>query len=355
MIPSLGLWTLAHIYVFWRISSVPVVAKRVPRVVLIAIAVFLWASFLLERTVPPLEIIGINWLAVLFFTLICLLAADLVTGFGFLLRRFAPRIRGWALLGSGALTAIALVQGIRPPVVHDYTVRLAGLPSREDSTVVVVISDLHLGTLLGERWLDTRIAQVEALHPDIVVALGDIVEGHGGTESALVPALRRLRAPLGVWAVTGNHEHYGSRGPLTGPLDAAGFTVLHDSWAEVRPGLVLAGVDDLTRSRRTGRDSVAVERALAGRPAGATVFLSHTPWRAEVAARAGAGLMLAAHTHGGQIWPFDYLSATRYPLQAGWYVVDGMPVIVSRGTGTWGPRMRLWRPGEILRVTLRAG
>ncbi len=70
MIPGLGLWTLAHVYVFWRIASVPVVARRVPRAVLIALAVFLWASFLLERTVPPLEIVGINWLAVLFFTLL---------------------------------------------------------------------------------------------------------------------------------------------------------------------------------------------------------------------------------------------------------------------------------------------
>ncbi len=191
MIPGLGLWTLAHVYVFWRISSIPVVAKHVPRLALIAVAIFLWASFLLERTVPPLEIIGINWLAVLFFTLVCLLAADLVTGFGFLLRRFAPAIRGWALVAAGALTAIALVQGLRPPVVTDYTVRLRGLPAAQDSTVVVVISDFHLGTLLGERWLNARIAQVDALHPDLIVALGDIVEGHGGTESTLVPALRR--------------------------------------------------------------------------------------------------------------------------------------------------------------------
>ncbi len=354
MIPGLGLWTLAHVYVFWRISSVPIVARRVPRIVLIAIAAFLWASFLLERSVPPLEIIGINWLAVLFFTFVCLLAADLVTGFGFLLRRFAPSIRGWALVAAGALTCIALVQGLRPPIVRDYTVRLSGLPALEDSTVVVVISDLHLGTLLGKGWLDARIAQVEALHPDLVVALGDIVEGHGGTESTMVAGLRRLSAPLGVYAVTGNHEYHGGRGLGAGPLEAAGFTVLHDRWAEVRPGLVLAGVDDLTSRHRSGNDSEAVERALAGRPRGATVLLSHTPWQAEAAAKAGAGLMLAAHTHGGQIWPFNYLSATRYPLQAGWYEVDGMPVIVCRGTGTWGPRMRLWRPSEILRVTLRA-
>jgi predicted MPP superfamily phosphohydrolase len=137
-------------------------------------------------------------------------------------------------------------------------------------------------------------------------------------------------------------------------FEAAGFHVLRDRWAEVRPGLVLAGGDDLTSRRRRGTDSGAVARALADRPPGAAILLSHTPWQAAEAARAGAALMLAAHTHGGQIWPFTYLSMTRYPLEAGRYVVDGMPVIVSRGTGTWGPRMRLWRRGEILRITLRA-
>lgn len=354
MIPSLGLWTLAHLYLFWRIASVPIFEGRARRIALAAVLALLWASFLLERSVRPLEVIGVNWLAVLFLTLCCLLAADLVTGFGLLLKRLAPTIRGCALVAAAALTAIALVQGLRPPVVRDYTVRLNGLPAAQDSTVVVVISDLHLGNLLGERWLAARITQVDALHPDLVVALGDIVEGHGGAESTLVIGLRHLAAPLGVWAVTGNHEYHGGRDLGRGSLEAAGFNVLHDRWAEVRPGLILAGVDDLTSRRRSGRDSGAVERSLAERPRGATVLLSHTPWQAEAAAKAGAGLMLAAHTHGGQIWPFNYLSATRYPLQAGPYVVDGMPVIVCRGTGTWGPRMRLWRPGEILRITLRA-
>ena len=354
MIPGFGLWTLAHVYLFWRIASVPIFAARARRIALAALLAILWASFLVERSVRFLEVGGVNWLAVLFFTLCCLLAADVVTGFGFLLKRSAPTIRGWALALAAALTAIALVQGLRPPVVRDYTVRLRGLPAAQDSTVVVVIADLHLGNLLGERWLAARIAQVDALHPDLVVALGDIVEGHGGAESTLVAGLRHLAAPLGVWAVTGNHEYHGGRGPGTGPLEAAGFNVLHDRWAEVRPGLVLAGVDDLTSRHRAGRDSGAVEHSLAGRPRGATLLLSHTPWQADIAARSGVGLMLSAHTHGGQIWPFTYLSATRYPLQAGPYVVDGMPVIVSRGTGTWGPRMRLWPPSEILRITLRA-
>ncbi len=96
-------------------------------------------------------------------------------------------------------------------------------------------------------------------------------------------------------------------------------------------------------------------RALAGRAPGATILLSHAPSQANRVSAAGVDLMLSGHTHGGQIWPFGYLVRREYPLLAGEYAVGGMTVIVCRGTGTWGPRMRLWHPGEILRITLRAG
>jgi predicted MPP superfamily phosphohydrolase len=364
MFVPLGLWLLMHAYVVWRAASVPPMTGRVPRMALVAAAAVLCLSLPLPRLLErwgavglarALEPVGMTWLGVVFLVVVCLLAADVATGFGLLVRRFAPVVRGSALAAAGALSVIALVQGHRPPVVRDYVVRLPGLPADADGTVLVAVSDFHLGTLLGERWLAARVGEVEALRPDAVVALGDMVEGHGGVEGALVPVLRRLRAPLGVWGVTGNHEYHGGAGSRARVLEEAGFRVLHDTWAEARPGLVFAGVDDLTSRRRSGRDSGAVQRALAGRPPGAaTVLLSHSPLRAEEAARAGAGLMLCAHTHAGQIWPFTYLSRLEYPLNAGRYVVAGMPVIVSRGTGTWGPRMRLWRPGEILRITLRA-
>ncbi len=79
--------------------------------------------------------------------------------------------------------------------------------------------------------------------------------------------------------------------------------------------------------------------------------MSHAP-DIDRAADSGVGLMLSGHTHGGQIWPFDYLVKRRYPLIEGKHGVSGMTVIVCRGTGTWGPRMRLWSPGEILHITL---
>jgi hypothetical protein len=137
-------------------------------------------------------------------------------------------------------------------------------------------------------------------------------------------------------------------------MEKARFKVLRNRWAEVRPGLIVAGVDDLTSKRRSGIKGDFLAQALKNRPEGAAILLSHTPWEAEKAASYGVGLMLSGHTHGGQIWPFDYLVRLAYPLLEGRYEVDGMPVIVTRGAGTWGPRMRLWGPGEILKVTLRS-
>ncbi len=362
MLVSAG--TLLQLYVFWRAASVPFLTRHVRRGTLVGLGVVLWAGLLLPFSLGHgssgmlatlLEFGGMTWLAVLFLAFVALLAVDLVTAFGFILPRLAPALRGWALVAAGVLAAFATVQGLRSPVVRDYEVRLAGLPADLDGTVLVVVSDLHLGTLVGERWLAARVAQVQALRPDMVVLLGDLVEGHRRAEGDLLANLRRISAPLGVWAVTGNHEFHGGRESGGGVLESAGFQVLHDRWARVRPGLVVAGVDDLTSRRRSGQSGDPVGKALSGHPPGAAILLSHTPWDAEKAAADGAGLMLCGHTHDGQIWPFGLLVRRVYPLLGGRYRVAGMPVIVCRGTGTWGPRMRLWLPSEILRLTLRAG
>jgi predicted MPP superfamily phosphohydrolase len=352
-----------HVYVFWRAATAPLVKRHIPPKYLIGAGVILWGMFLLGRNyghggtgvlAATLEFFGMNWMAMLLLTTVSLLTVDLVTVFGFIMPRLAPSMRGWALVAGGVLSAIALFQGMRPPVVQKYEVSLAGLPAEMDGTVLVGLSDLHVGSLIGERWLAARVAQVQAQRPDIVVLLGDIFEGHGPPEEELISTLGRLSAPLGLWAVPGNHESHGRSDTALLALEEAGFHVLVNRRVEVRPGFVLAGLEDLTSRRRHGQGGDPISSALADRPPGATVVLSHTPWEAERLAEAGTGLMLSGHTHGGQIWPFGYLVRQRYLLLGGRYEVNRITVIVCRGTGTWGPRMRLWRPGEILRVTLRA-
>lgn len=355
--------TLMQGYVFWRAASVPFVMRHISRRRLIVLGIALWMLFLLARAMRPedtggiaaiLEFLGMTWMAMLFLLFVCLLAVDVATGFGFLLKRFVPVLRGAALVAGSALSVLALIQGLRAPVVQSYDVYLDGLPAKLDGTMVVALSDLHLGAVLGERWLAARVEQVQAERPDVVVLLGDVFEGHGLPEPELLATMRHLSAPLGVWAVLGNHESHGSRSDNLALFEKAGVRLLGNTWAELHPGLVLAGVDDLASRNNSGYADAFLAKALAGRPAGAIILLSHAPLPPNVVTGKGVNLMLSGHTHGGQLWPFGYLARDRFPLFEGHYELGGMTAIISRGTGTWGPRMRLWHPAEILRVTLHS-
>ena len=355
---------LLHAYVFARAAAVPWIARRIGGRALALLAVALWAGTQLSRSLAhdatggiaaAAELLAMDWLATLFLLAVALAFVDVVTLSGLLAPRLSPRLRGWALAAGAAMAALAVIQGMRAPVVTEHEVTLSFLPADADGLTVVAVSDLHVGTVLGPRWLAARVAQIEHLRPDLIVLLGDVVEGHGIAAEDVLPPLRRLAAPLGVWAVTGNHDRGGGRDSGADLLTSAGVTVLSDWWAVVRPGVIVAGVDGRSWRRRAAAAADPLAAALGGRAPGATILLTHDPTGAERAAARGAELMLAGHTHGGQVWPFGYLVRTAYPLLAGRYEVAGMPVIVCRGTGTWGPRMRLWRRGEILRITLRAG
>lgn len=354
------IWTLMNVYAFWRISSI---SAHIPRTVLVIAGVTLWASYVAGRILArqgihvvaaPLEWIGSYWLGVIFFILISFVAVDIVTGFGYLLPRQAPAFRMYALAIAGLFSLIALVQGHRAPLVSSYEVRLPDLPAALDGIVLAVATDMHVGETVGAEWLARRVDQIQGLQPALIILGGDIVEGDSYGQE-LLDAFRRFSAPLGVFAVTGNHEFYTGVDASVRFLEEAGIQVLRYRWAELCPGLVLAGVDDLTARRQYGEHGSFVQQALANRPIpAATIFISHTPWHMDTARAAGVGLMFSGHTHAGQIWPFGYLVKLQYPFVSGKYDLGGMTLFVCRGTGTWGPRMRLWRRSEILRITIRA-
>lgn len=358
----LSVITLLQLYVFRRVIALPYLQGRKGRVAVIFAGGLLWVIFAFARlgaheqlVAPPriIELIGMDWMGVVFLLATALLAAGLVPLPGAFRGQWIQILRGGAVLLGLLFSALAMIQGVRAPEVVSYEVRLAALPPELDGTVIAGVSDLHLGTLLGKSWLEERVAQIAAEKPDLIVLLGDLFEGHGPPGAELLASLGKLSATMGVWAVAGNHEFYGSQQTTAAVNAVGGLRVLENSWVEVRPGLVVAGVDDLTVHRGSLRAQL-IPTALAARPPGATILLSHSPLNSGQAAAMGVGLMLSGHTHGGQIWPFGYLVKLFFPLFAGSYEVGEMTVIVGRGTGTWGPRMRLWRRGEIIRVTLRA-
>ena len=355
--------TLMHIYVVFRSTQaqIPFTDKVLPFKPTIAAGVILWIFLAMGSSFGRdgkgffaiiSEFMGMNWLGALFLLFVSFLAVDVITVFGFLMPKLTPSIRGAAFILGLALSMIGLFQGLRSPLIEKYEVIMPDLPKSMDGTILAVMTDTHLGALIGENWLKARIAQVNAAKPDLVALVGDIFEGHGEDEKKFLNMFDGLTAPMGIWYVLGNHEFYGG-GDLN-RFKNGSLRLLRDEWVEASPGLVIAGVDDLTVRRRLEGAGDSVSKTLKNRPEGATILLSHTPWLVESAAREKVGLMLSGHTHAGQIWPFTYLVKRRYPYLEGRYDTGGMTLIVCRGTGTWGPRMRLWKPGAILMITLRA-
>lgn len=363
LLTVLGIWAAMHAFVFWRVSSVPWIRGHCPLWAIWVAALLFWASYPLARIFEargwdrlglPLEYLAANWIGTLFLLFAVLLVLEVLSIPGWAWRAHLPVARGWAVVAALVLALIALVQGMRPPIVRDYEVRMPGLPVERDGMVLVHLSDLHLGTLIGHRWLSNLVTRVNALKPDAILMVGDTIDGNAQRVVPLVAELSKLRAPLGIFAVTGNHEFYAGLDASLAVLRSAGFRVLRGEYVEVAPGVVIAGVDDVTVRMRPGVPDNQLTNALTGRPPAATILMSHTPWNMREAAELGANLMVSGHTHNGQIWPFTYLVKARYPHVAGQYQIDGMSLVVGIGAGTWGPRMRLWRPGEIVRITLRA-
>jgi hypothetical protein len=351
------LWTGLHAYVLSRLLSIPFIAHHVPPTLLIAVVLFLGASYILARLAEHfqiggathvLEYIGANWAGIFFLLFVTTLMVDIVTGFGLMFRPMLPALRSGALITAGVLVLISMVQAWRDPEVTEYEVCMKGLTRR---TVLAVASDMHLGPMLGRRWARERAAQFQLLQPDIILLVGDIFEGDETTHEKWLPVLRQFHAPDGVFMVTGNHELYAGAGKIIELLRRAGIRVLRDESVEPLAGLVISGVDDVAFRGRKAH-AAALAKVLRERPAGPTILLSHTPLLAEDAERAGVKLMLSGHTHEGQIWPFNYLVRMAFRLLSGSYNLGGMIAIVCRGTGTWGPRMRLWKRSELLRITL---
>jgi predicted MPP superfamily phosphohydrolase len=185
------------------------------------------------------------------------------------------------------------------------------------------------------------VSAVAGLQPDLIVATGDIVDAEIDHLDGLSQRFASLQPPLGKYAVTGNHEFYAGIKPALDFLGRSGFAVLRGTAVSPRPGLVLAGVDDPVAG---GGDEIAL---LPLAPRDFTVLLKHRPLLA-AGSLGRFDLQLSGHAHRGQIFPFNLLTGLTFPMQDGLYRLGGESwLYTSRGTGTWGPPMRLFSPPEI--------
>ncbi len=360
----LGIWLVFHLYVGWRLWSLPVFANPTGhRILLLGLAV-LYISYPLGRYLyhhgmprigTMLEYGGGVWMGTLVLLLSALGIVDLVTLFGFVLKPWVVQMRTAAICVALLLAVVAWIGGIVRPRTVELEVELPNLPASADGLVVAHLTDLHLGALIGERRLQSVVEQIDGMNPDVVVVTGDLVDGDAGTVENMVPVLKTLTAPRGVYSILGNHEMYAGPERCRDLMRDFRFRGPRREAAEIMPGLWIAGVPDSGRGPGTDGLEGALETALGEVGEGeAVVFLQHAPGNEEATAASGVGLMLNGHTHGGQIWPFHYMVLRAYPHISGVHMVDDMTQVISRGAGRWGAPMRLFAPSEIYRITLRS-
>ena len=252
-----------------------------------------------------------------------------------------------ALFGLAVLTGILGALNARWVRVRRISVRLPNLPQAWRGRVAALVSDVHLGHIIGRGFMRRIIARIQSLAPDVVFIAGDLFDGTYADCDALAAPWRALRCPLGAYFAPGNHEEFFDPAPYFDALRRAGVRVLIDQAADV-DGLRIIGVRD-SESANPGQLGAVLEGLrVIGEPA---ILLSHTPRGLKIAEAAGISLQLSGHTHGGQIFPFTWFTGRVFgKFTHGLNRLGEMLVYTSSGAGTWGPPMRVGTSPEIVLI-----
>lgn len=271
---------------------------------------------------------------------------------------FAPTgmlvIRQWAAIVSLGIIALALVFGHykfnHPTVVQlDLTVEN---PFQQKEIKIVAASDIHLGTSIDKKMLHQYVQMINARKPDIILLAGDITDRSFGPimEQKMEEELSQLQAPLGVYAITGNHEYYsGVQNEIAQYLRSAGITVLHDSTALVDNSFYIVGRDDRTNPKRATLESLV--KGL--KPELPRILLDHQPYALEQASNNDFDLQISGHTHNGQFFPGNLFVSRIFELGHGYMKKGKTHYYVSSGLGIWGPLYRIGTQSELVEITLK--
>ena len=260
-------------------------------------------------------------------------------------------------VGTAGIAGTGLIQAMNPPVVERVPVPIEGLHPDLEGMTIAQISDLHVGATSRADDMQKIAEQVNALKPDLIAVTGDLVDGSVPQLSKDLEPLFGLKAPMGVFFCTGNHEYYAGWKPWCDHLAAGGWEVLLDEHRVVKKGgatVTVAGVTDLRATRMEPNHPCDPAKACAGAPESQLkLLLAHQPRTIARVEPGSYDLMLSGHTHGGQFFPFTLIVHLAQPLVAGLYRQKDTWVYVNRGTTHWGPPIRLGSAQEITLLELR--
>lgn len=319
----------------------------------------------------PLVYAVFSWLGLAIMLFVGVLASDLLLLFWWMGRRLGrapdpdPARRkllsrvtsGVVASGAAAVAAYGVDRAFRGRVVERSTIALKNLPPSLAGLRIAQLTDIHIGPALRKDFLDALVDETNALGADVIVITGDLVDGSVERLREHTAPLARLKAPRGVYFVTGNHDYFSGADEWCAELSRLGIKPLRNEHVRIGEGdehFTLAGVEDYMATNTDEGHGAQLDTALLGRDERRpVVLLAHQPRTLPLAVARKVDLQISGHTHGGQIFPWGLLVLLQQPVLAGLARRGATQIYVSRGSGFWGPPMRIGALPEIALLSLQ--
>ena len=358
------LWLLLVAYTFIRgnqaFLSVPAVRWVYLALMTISFLSF-FAGFFLNEFLSPIlgktiSFIGYSFLILSIYLFFSFLMIDIVRLLNHFLH-FIPdeaKFRTWSgIFIFGAIIGVMIIGNVRfnNPKVVNIDIQ-SSRPTQNKEVKIVALSDIHLGTSIDKKRLKKYVDLVNSQHPDMVLIGGDLIDRSLKPVIAqkMDEELRQLRAPFGVFAVEGNHEHFGEGGKaVTDFFEQSNITLIQDSTILINDEFYLVGREDHINSKRLSINQILNSTD----PSKPRILLDHQPYNLSEAEQNDIDFQFSGHTHKGQFFPINLVVNMIFEQGYGYLQKGDTHYYVSSGLGIWGPQYRIGSQSEVVVVRFR--
>ena len=364
------IYLLLNIYLFYKgYNAIPVLkAHRLlySLTFFLLAVIFIFAKILESKHSSVisdiLNIIGGFWLAFMFYGFLFFLISDIllltlkITGL--IGSDNIIHYRKWSFIVTVSLSSLFIIGGFINaliPDIKEYNITINKPANKIKSLRIAAVSDIHLGSIIRKRSMKKLSGILHDINPDIVLLLGDIIDGEIGPvlRDDLLQYFNCPECDSGLFAITGNHEFIGGGNRTIPYIESKGIRVLKDEIVTLEGGVQLIGRTDRDSRRFYGKERLSLKdlmmQADTSKP---VILLDHQPFHLDESALYGVDLQLSGHTHNGQMWPLNFVTSKIYELSYGYLRKGNTQFIVSSGYGLWGPRVRSGSRSEVLHINI---
>ena len=365
------IYSLINYYIYVRgIQALPqgmIFRKWYPWIFLFFSASYVIGRFTERVWISPVSTFftftGSFWLALMFYFLMAVIAIDIVRLVlyvipakpAFLTTNYTE-VKKYLFYATIAITGTVVLAGhinALFPRIKRIDISINKKAGEMKTLHIAAASDIHMGTLVGPRRTAQLVKMLNERNADIILLAGDIVD------EDLAPVIRydlgrsllKLKAPMGIYAITGNHEYIGGVKEAVKYLEEHNIKMLRDTAILINKSFYLAGRNDRDSKRFSNSERKSIGQVLEGVDFSfPVIMMDHQPFNLQQVADAGVDFQLSGHTHHGQLWPLNHITEAIYELSWGYKQKGNSHFYVSNGYGGWGPPVRTGNRPEILDI-----